>query len=179
MLRGVRDGMDGRTGGRLREESVKIAKVLLEFSKLARVGVRGCVVDGECELGFLVLELGFEDLACAGDCVALVVEEALDSQGHLDVATAIETLAGAAFVRLELGEFALPEAEDVGRNVAESSDFADTEVEFVRDVRPGWGSGFADWLMLRHARDSDTALPAVVAYVRLHVSIGQPIRSGL
>jgi hypothetical protein len=168
--------MDGRTGGRLREESVKVAKVLLKLSKMARVGVRGCVVDGECELRFFMPELGFKDLACAGDCVALVVEEAFNSEGHLDIAAAIEALAGSAFVRLELREFALPEAEDVGRNVAESSDFADAEVEFVRDVRPGWGSGFADWLMLCHAIDSDTP-PAIAA--RLHVSIGQRIRSGL
>ncbi len=42
----------------------------------------------------------------------------------------------------ELRELALPETEDVGRDVAEFGDFADAEVEFVRDVRPGCGEKF-------------------------------------
>jgi hypothetical protein len=37
-------------------------------------------------------------------------------------------------VWLKLGKFALPEAEDIGGNVAEFSDLADAEVEFVRDI---------------------------------------------
>ena len=123
---------------------MKVAKVLLKLSKMARVGVRGCVVDGECELRFFMPELGFKDLACAGDCVALVVEEAFDAQSHLDIATAIETLAGAAFVGFELREFALPEAQDVGRDVAEFRYFADAKVELVRNVRPGCVGCFAD-----------------------------------
>ena len=105
-----------------------------------------------------MFELTFEDLASAGDGVALVVEEALDAQGHFDVAAAVETLAGAAFVRLELWEFALPETEDVGRDVAEFGDLADAEVELVRDVGPGGWGGFADWLVLRHARSSEDRL---------------------
>jgi hypothetical protein len=127
-------GMDSRACGRFREQCLKIAKVFLKFAKLARIdGLRG-VVDGESELGFFVSELCLEDLPGAGDGVALVVEEAFDSQCHLNVAAAIEALAGAAFVGLELRELALPEAKDVGWNVAEPSDFADAEVEFVRDV---------------------------------------------
>ena len=99
-----------------------------------------------------MFELTFEDLAGAGDGVSLVVEKALDSQGHFNVAAAVEALAGAAFVRLELRKLALPEAENVGRDVAEPGDFADAEVELVRDVGPGGWGGFADWLVLRHAR---------------------------
>jgi hypothetical protein len=121
-----------------------------------------------------LFELALEDLSGAGDGVALVVKKTLDPHGHLDVAAAVETLAGAAFVWFELGKFALPEAEDVGRNVAELSYFADAEVKLVRDVRSRRRGGFADWLMLRHARNSVTALLAVVAVIRLQVSIGQP-----
>ena len=85
-------------------------------------------------MGFFLLLLGFEDLPGARDGVALVVEERFDAQRHFDIAFAIETLSGAAFVRFELRELALPEAQDVGGNVAEFGDFADAEVEFVRDV---------------------------------------------
>ena len=131
---------------------MEIAKIFLEFAKLARIDVWRGVVDGEGELRFLLLQLGFEDLPRAGDGVALVVEKAFDAQSHLDVTAAVETLSGAALVGFELRKLALPETEDIGWNVAESGDFADAEVELVRDVGPGcWGS-FADWLMLCHAR---------------------------
>ena len=89
---------------------------------------------GESELRIFLFQFGFEDLPGAGDGVALVVEEGLDAQGHFDVAAAIEALACAAFVGLKLREFALPEAQDVGWNFAEPGDFADAEVELVRDV---------------------------------------------
>ena len=78
--------------------------------------------------------LAFEDLAGSGDGVALVIEEGFDAEGHLDVATAVEALAGAAFVGLELREFALPETEDVGWYLAQPGYLADAEVELVRDV---------------------------------------------
>jgi hypothetical protein len=113
---------------------VEIAEIFLEFAKLTGIDVGGGVVDGEGELRFLLLQLRFEDLPRARDRVALAVEEAFDAQSHLDVATAVEALAGAALVGFELREFTLPEAQDVGWNVAESGDFADAEVEFVRDV---------------------------------------------
>ena len=129
--------------------------------KLPRIGAGLGGVDGEGELRLTLLELTFEDLSGAGDGVTLVVEKALDPHGHFDVAAAVETLAGAAFMRLELWELALPEAKDVGRNVAELSYFADPEVELVRDVWSRGRGGFADWLMLRHARNSVTALLAV------------------
>ena len=133
------NGVDGSPcGGRFGEKSVEIAKIFLKFAELPGVERRRRVVDGEGELRFFLLELGLEDLACAGDGVALVVEEALDAERHLDVASAIEALAGAAFVGFELRELALPEAQDVGGNVAEFGDFADAEVELVRDVGPGW-----------------------------------------
>ena len=139
---------------------MEIAKIFLEFAKFAGINVGGVVVDGKGELGLLLLQLCLEDLARAGDGVALVVEEAFDAQRHFDIATTIETLAGTAFVGFELRKLALPEAQDVGWDVAEFGDFADAEVELVRDIRPGCWGGSADWLMLRHARNSDTAVPA-------------------
>jgi hypothetical protein len=144
--------VDCRAGGGFGEKGVEIAKIFLEFAKVAGVDAWGGVVDGEGELGFLLLQLGFEDLPRAGNGVALVVEEALDAQSHFNIATAVETLAGASLVRFELRKFALPETQDVGGNVAEFGDFADAKVELVRDVGPGCWGWSADWLMLCHAR---------------------------
>jgi hypothetical protein len=145
--------MDGCAGGgRLREQGVKIVKFFLEFAEQACVYFGRGVVDSQGELRFLVPEFGFEDLPCAGNGVALVVEKAFNAKGHLDIAAAIETLTGTALVRFELREFALPEAQDVGGDIAEFGYFADAEVELVRDVGSGCGGCFADWLMLRHAQ---------------------------
>jgi hypothetical protein len=155
------NGMNGGPcGGRSGEKSVEIAEIFLEFPEQPGVERRRSAFDGEGELRFFLLELGLEDLAGAGYGVALVIEEALDAEGHLDIAFAIEALSGAALVRLELRELALPEAQDVGGDIAESGDFADAEVELVRDVRPGGLVGFADWLVLRHAWNSDDDGPA-------------------
>src|SRR5581483_793930 len=97
---------------------------------------------------FARLGLILEDLARAGDRVALVVEQALDAQRHLDVALPVEALAGAAFVGLELRELGLPEAQYVGGDLAEPRDIADPEVELVRNLR---SDGLANWLMGSHA----------------------------
>jgi len=142
---------DGTAGG-LGEHGVEVAKLFLKLAKLAAVGDGCCVVCDEGELRLFVSELGFEDLPGAGDSVALIVEKAFDAEGHLDVAAAIETLAGAAFVRFKLGKLAFPETKDIGRDVAEFGDFADAEVELVRDVGPGGVGVFADWLVLGHAK---------------------------
>jgi hypothetical protein len=118
---------------------------------LLGVDCRCAVFDREGKLRFFLAEFAFDDLTGAGDSVALVVEEGLDMESGLNIAAAIEALAGAAFVGFELREFALPEAKDIGGNVAELRDFADAEVELVRDIGPGSGMGSADWLMLCHA----------------------------
>jgi hypothetical protein len=145
--------VDGGAGhGGFGEQRVEVAELFLELAQLLGVRGRGGAFDGEGELRFLLAEFPFDDLAGAGDGVALVVEEGLDVESGFHVATAIEPLAGTAFVGLELRELALPEAENIGGNVAEFGDFADAEVELVRDVGPGCGVGSADWLMLRHAK---------------------------
>ncbi len=67
-------------------------------------------------------------------------------EGHLDVAFAIEALAGSTLVRLELRELALPEAQDVGGDITEFSDFADAESRACpgcRTRRLGWFFGLA------------------------------------
>lgn len=52
---------------------MKVAEILLEFAKLAGVD-DGCgVVYTQGELGLLLFELAFEDLAGSRDGVALVV----------------------------------------------------------------------------------------------------------
>jgi hypothetical protein len=155
------NGMDsGPCGGRFREKSVEVVEIFLKFPEQPGIDRRRSTVDGEGKLRFFLLELGLEDLASAGDGIALVVKEALDAECHLDVAFAIEALSGAAFVGLQLRELTLPEAQDVGGNIAEFSNFADAEVELVRDIGPGGLVGFADWLVLRHAWNSDDDGPA-------------------
>ena len=139
---------------------MQIVEIFLKFPKQPGIKRRRSAVDGEGKLRFFLLELGLEDLASARDGVSLVVEEALDAEGHFDVAFAIEALAGAAFVGLQLWELAFPEAQDVGGDIAEFGDFADAEVELVRDIRPGGLVGFSDWLVLRHAWNSDDDGPA-------------------
>ena len=147
--------MDGGSGyGRFREQSVEVAKLFLKLAELLVVNRRRTVFDGEWKLRFLLAEFAFDNLSCSGDGIALVVKKGLDVKGSLYIAAAIEALASAAFVGLELRELALPETEDVGGNVAEFGDFSDAEVELVRDVGPGCGVGSADWLMLRHAKVS-------------------------
>ena len=138
---------------------MEIAKIFVQFAELARVNASGCAFDGESQLRIAVPEFAFEDLTSAGDGIAFAVEEALDAKRHLDVSPAIEPLACATFVWLELRELALPEAQDVGGDVAELGYLTNAKVELVRDVRPGRWGGFADWLVLRHARNSGTACP--------------------
>jgi hypothetical protein len=133
---GSADGVDG--GSRCRgfgEQGEKIAEIFLEFAELAVVGLRGGgVVDAEGELRLFLAEFALEDLAGAGDGVALVVEEGFDAEGHFDVAAAIEALASSAFVGFKLGKFALPETEHVGGDLAEPGYLADAEVELVRNL---------------------------------------------
>ena len=131
---GGSDGVNGGASGRPGEQSVEVAEVLLKFAELAGIDGWSVIVDTQSELGLLLFHLTFEDLAGSRNGVALVVEEGFDAEGHLDIAAAVEALAGASFVGLELGELALPEAENVGGDLAQPGYLADAEVELVRDV---------------------------------------------
>ncbi len=147
---GRTDGLHGRRssgwgtgrGGRAGKQRVDLAELFLEKLQMGRCDA----VFGACFAGGGVLagaELGLEGLAGAGDGVPLVVEEVFDTEGHFDVASAVQALAGASLVGLELGELAFPETEDVGGNLAEPGDLADAEVKFVRDLAGGGVAGAA------------------------------------
>ena len=93
---------------------------------------------------------GGEYLAGSRDGIALVIQETLDAEGHLDVALTVEALAGSTFIGLELRELSFPEAEDVGGHIAELGYIANAEVELVRnDCWPG-GDDLANWMMCGH-----------------------------
>jgi hypothetical protein len=74
-----------------------------------------------------------EGLAGTGDGIALGVDQALDVQYEFYVAAAIEALACSALVGLELGELGLPEAKDVGFEIADASYVTNLEIETVGD----------------------------------------------
>jgi hypothetical protein len=74
---------------------------------------------------------GFEDLARAGEGVSLFMDELFDAQGDVQLAAAIEALAGATLVWLELGELGFPEAQDVGLDGADFGYVADAIVEAI------------------------------------------------
>jgi hypothetical protein len=61
------------------------------------------------------------------------VDETFDLKRHLDIAPAIEALAGAAFAWLELRKLRLPEPQDVGFDFADASYVANFEIETVWD----------------------------------------------
>src|SRR5580704_11604667 len=84
-------------------------------------------------LRFVGFVFGAQLLAGAGDGESLFVEKLLDAENALDVALAVQALAGAAFDRFDLRKFGLPEAQHVGGQVAEGGDFADAEIKFVGD----------------------------------------------
>jgi hypothetical protein len=106
-------------------------------------GGGGCV-ETETGLGlvWIVAALGLlEDMAGTGEGEAFGVDEALDLKHELNVTAAIEPLAGAALVGLELGKLRFPEAQNVGFEAADAGDVANFEVETVGD-RGRLESGF-------------------------------------
>jgi len=79
------------------------------------------------------------------DREAVFVEQSLDPHHRLHIALAVHALAGAAFYGLELREFSFPEPEYVGGQTAQAGDFADPEIELVRNNDFGVAARF-----LRH-----------------------------
>src|SRR5258707_15205480 len=81
------------------------------------------------------LGLGFpaQLRACTCDREPVFIKQLLDPHHRFHVAPAIHTLPGAAFNGLELRKFGLPEPKDVGWKTAQAGDFADAEIELVRD----------------------------------------------
>lgn len=72
-------------------------------------------------------------LARPRDGESLLVEQLLDAQDAFYVALAVHALPRAAFDRLQLREFRFPEAEHVCRQMTKDRDFADAEVQLIRD----------------------------------------------
>lgn len=106
---------------------------LLEF--VAEVGYVGSRGGGKREGGLIALRLGFFAKLDpgAGDGEAIFVEKLFDAHYGLDIALAKHALASAALDGFELRKFCLPEAQYVGGQAAEFGDFADSEVELVRN----------------------------------------------
>ena len=75
----------------------------------------------------------FQNLAGARKRIALSVDQLLDIQGQLNVAAAVEPLARAAFVGLELGKLRLPETQNIGFDATDASHVPNLEVEAVGD----------------------------------------------
>jgi hypothetical protein len=146
---GVNAGFRGRLAdgpGEHRGDGLKLTAKTLYLARLDQAGT------GEWELRLFLLQLALEDLARARDGVSLVVEEALDPQRHFDVAAAVEALAGAALVGLQLGELALPEAQNISRDFTEACNLSDAEVKLVGDFgRPGGVGISAHWFVLSHS----------------------------
>ena len=99
-------------------------RIVLGFT--LRRGLRGWLRTGAA------MDL-LKHLACAGERVSLGVDQALDLQNQLDIAAAIKPLAGSALVGLELRKLRLPEAQDVGFELADAGHIANFEVETVGD----------------------------------------------
>src|SRR5688572_3339623 len=77
--------------------------------------------------------LDLQALLGAGDREALLVEELLDAQDGLDVAPAVDALAGAVLGRGERRELGLPVAQHVRLRIGDLADLTDLEEELVRD----------------------------------------------
>ena len=100
---------------------------------------------GEWDGGLALVGFGFraEVLARALDGESLVVEQLLDAQHAFHVALAVHALVRAALYRLQLREFAFPEAQYVGGQAAQAGHFADAEVELVGNENVvGFAFGF-------------------------------------
>src|SRR6201993_4857456 len=73
-------------------------------------------------------------LASARNGVSLFIEQLLDAHDVLDISAPVHALAGAALHRLQLREFRFPETQDIGGKTAESGNFADSEIELLRNL---------------------------------------------
>ena len=99
-------------------------------------------VRGGGRRSFAAVAHDFESLAGTGEGVPLAVDQVLDFERQLDVAAAVEALAGSAFIGLELREFCLPKAQDVGFHATDAGYIADLEIQAVGDGgRVDAGSG--------------------------------------
>src|ERR1700676_580804 len=117
--------------------------------------------------------VGFDFLAQlnprARDREPIFVKELLDPHHRLHVALAVHALASAALYRFKLGEFSLPKAKNISGKAAQSGDFADAEIEFVRNYNFRAADSFLrDFLMhgLMHAHGGRFRTPVYAFLAR-------------
>jgi hypothetical protein len=72
-------------------------------------------------------------LAGALDGKPPIIQQMLDFQNQPDVFLGIETLTGGGALRTHFLEFSFPKSQDVGGNSRYFADFANAEIEFVRN----------------------------------------------
>lgn len=72
-------------------------------------------------------------LARSGNGEAFVIQQRLDANERLDIFAPIHPLAGAALDRLQLRKLRLPKTQNVGRQLAKSGNFANSEVQLLRN----------------------------------------------
>jgi hypothetical protein len=77
--------------------------------------------------------MAFERLAGSGNGVALSVHQPLDLQGQFHLSSAVKTLTGSTFIRLELGKLRFPKTKDVRLDAAQARYVANLEVQPIGD----------------------------------------------
>ena len=80
--------------------------------------------------GFAELQLEF--LLSSGDSEHLVIEQLFDPQSHLDISSAIASLARSVLLRRQHRELSFPISEHVRLNADEIANLSDLEVNFLR-----------------------------------------------
>jgi hypothetical protein len=125
----AQDDNEKNSAGAAVEDVQNFAQALADVLQFCS-GVHG---KRDSRLSLVGFDFRAQLLTGAGDGESFFVEQLLDAQDALDIASPIHSLAGAAFDGIELGEFGFPETEHIGGQTAEGGDFADAEVEFVGD----------------------------------------------
>jgi hypothetical protein len=80
------------------------------------------------QLGFGLPLLRIEVLTGAFDGEFLMVEQVLDGQDQLDVATPVEALAGLGSLGTDAGKLAFPKSQDGRGYIGDTADFTDAKV---------------------------------------------------
>lgn len=137
----------------------QVSHLLLELTKLLDRIRRPLNLYLERELRGLLLLFRLDRLSRARDRISLVVKQRFDVQDRLHIAAAVQPLAGAPFVGLQLRELTLPEAQNVSWNVAEPGNLSNAEVQLVRNLGPGRSCLASNCLVLRHAGAPERPLP--------------------
>src|SRR5262245_1506831 len=100
---------------------------------VAQRGQRLRVRRRQLELLVALPSLVLEPLLRSLQCQAVLVEQALDAEHHLDIVLPVDTLARVVLARAQQLELRLPVPEHVRRNSGEVGDLADPEEQLVRD----------------------------------------------